>query len=270
MTLRKFIHNATEPFRTASEYVGFRRRKKKQAKEKNNQASGDGHPVLLLPGFSGNGGLTAGLRDNISDAGYNVYDLGGGRNFGLTDEMATRLSARLEEIFIANGGQKVSLIGHSLGGVYARELAREYPEMVRDVITICSPFGAGLDKKSVPATLRVIFNRLNPDSPLLNDPDLAKRAVTPPPMPTTAIFSRKDGVAHWESCINPKTEQSENIEINSSHVGAIWNKKVLEAVLDRLAQPQDGWKPYHGASNDCHAENPDWKPGPQSGNLFKK
>lgn len=269
MALHKYIHNVTEPFRTASEYVGFRRRKKKKAKEAE-KPSGDGHPVLVLPGFVGNGTMTSGLRDGIEEAGYNVYDLGGGRNFGLTEEMVERLRTRLQEIYAVNGKQKVSLIGHSLGGVYARELAREYPEMVRDVITICSPFGAGLDKKAVPATLRMIFNTINPGNPLLNDEALARRAIAPPPVPTTAIFSRKDGVAHWESCINPKADLAENIEINSSHVGSVWNADVLAAVLDRLSQPQGGWKPYHAASEDCHPENPNWKPGPQSGNLFKK
>ena len=271
MGLRKYIDNATEPLRTASEYMGFRRRRKKQQNE--DQAAdpvGDGHPVLLLPGFSGNGNLTAGLRDGIGAAGYNVYDLGGGRNFGLSEEMVKRLRTRLEEIYTTNGNKKVSLVGHSLGGVYARELAREYPEMVRDVITICSPFGAGLDKTAVPATLRALFNRLNPGNPLLNDADIAQRAIVPPPVPTSAIFSRRDGVAHWQSCINPKAELAENIEINSSHVGAIWNKDVLDAVLDRLAQPEGGWKPYHAASDVCHAQKPDWKPGPGSGNLFKK
>lgn len=251
MSIRKYIHNATEPFRTAGEFVKFQRRRRKQ-KKKPVPATGDGHPVLVLPGFAGDGTMTSGLRAGIQQAGYKVYELGGGRNLGLTDEMAAHLRGRLEEVFRENGGRKVSLVGHSLGGVYARELAREHPDMVRDVITICSPFGAGLDKKAVPATLRALFNTLNPGNPLLNDEDMARRAVAPPPVPTTAIYSRKDGVAQWQACINPKAGMAENVEINSSHVGAVWNKDVLDVVLDRLAQPEGGWTPYRQASDVCH------------------
>ena len=272
MGIKRHIQNTTEPFRAAAEYVRHKRVKKKRKKDKAAQQplSGDGHPVLILPGFTGNGQMTSGLRDGLREAGFNVYDLGGRRNLGLTDEMAERLRNRLEEVFKENGGKKVSLVGHSLGGIYARELAREYPEMVRNVITITSPFGAGLNKEGVPKTLRALFNRLNPGNPLLNDEDMAKRAVTPPPVPTTAIYSKVDGIAHWQSCLNPKAENAENIEVKASHGAAVWSLDVLDIVIDRLSQPEGAWKPHTRASGECHPENPGWKLGDSSCKLFRK
>jgi len=232
---------------------------------------GDGHPVLIIPGFTADDGMTEPLRDALKQKGYNVYAWGGGRNLGLDDKTVEHLRQRLEKIFKENGNRKVTLIGHSLGGFYARELAREFPDLVRGVITIGTPFGVGMDKKAVLFPVRKLIEMLTGGKASLSDADMVQRLLTPPPAPTTSIFSKTDVIAGWKACLNPAAPQAENIEVRASHVGLIYSLDTFAVVLDRLAQQEGGWKPFNAASAETPPQNPRWKPGKGSnGDLFRK
>lgn len=214
---------------------------------------GDGHPVLILPGFLTTDTYTAPLRNCIAEKGYKAYTWGGGVNTGLSEASAEHLRSHLEKIFAENGGRKITLVGHSLGGIYARELAREYPDMVRAVITLGTPFGAGVKPDAASEPLRRIYRLFNSGNINIEDPALARRGLTPPPVPTTSIYSKSDGLVDWEASVNPAEPGAESIEVSSSHLGMIVHPPAVAAVLDRLAQPEGAWKPFDKKAYEKHS-----------------
>lgn len=222
---------------------------------------GDGHPVLVIPAFTANDILTHPLRNIIRKKGYKTYGWKGKFNLGMTEKKAEHIRERLKEVYQKNDGKKVTLIGHSLGGFYARELAREYPEMVRAAITINTPFGIGVFKDATPPLVLAMIGALSHDRYSLNGKGVAERMLTPPPVPTTSIFSKIDVVAGAKACLNPKTPLSENIEVETSHIASVWHPETLKIILDRLAQPEGQWKPYKDPSAEPRPANPNWKPG---------
>lgn len=229
---------------------------------------GDGHPVLVLPGFLTDDNYTASLRGAIKEQGYDVHAWEGGMNTGFDERAARHLRAQLHKIYEESGGQKITLVGHSLGGIFARELAREFPEMVRAVVTLGTPAGmVGKPGSSSPALER-LYEMFNPKSEHENL-DLQVRGATPPPVPTTSIYSRNDGIVWWESCLNPAGKQAENIEVRSGHLGMVSNIAAVTALMDRLAQKEGQWKPFERAkygedkfpavpANDDLPPNPGW------------
>jgi len=264
---RNFL-NATEAFRLATEFNQFRAT---WPELRATAPQGDGHPVLIIPGFTASDLPSYRLRRALREVGYNAYGWDGGVNTGLRNKTVEHLHSRLKEIYDENGGQKVSLIGHSMGGIYARCLAHEFPDMVRDVITVGSPFGIGMNKGATPALLVNTIQLLSNSKYSLKVAGMAERLLTPPDVPTTSIFSKMDGIAGWRACLNPKTRWSENIEVKSSHMGMICNKDVLSILLDRLAQPEGAWKIYKNASKETPPPNPAWKPAANSNwRLFPK
>jgi pimeloyl-ACP methyl ester carboxylesterase len=203
---------------------------------------GDGHPVLVLPGFTAGDESTIALRIYLRDLGYRAHRWKLGRNLGFDGSRAGfegRLVHRLGVIF-HRFGRRVSLVGWSLGGIYAREIARAAPHMVRQVITLGSPFAGRGRASNVRRLYEVLTGRKIPE----HDPELLARLHEPPPVPSTAIYSRSDGVAHWRACIERTGPHTDNIEVFGSHCGLGFNPAVLYAVADRLAQPEDGWKPF--------------------------
>ena len=134
----------------------------------------------------------------------------------------------------------MSLVGHSLGGIYAREIARSAPDLVRSVITVGSPFAGDLKSNYVwPMYESVTGTRI-----AALPPEFMAQLNEPPPVPTTAIFSRSDGVASWQSCIDHSGPMTENIGVQSSHMGLLHHPFVLYLIADRLAEPEDAWKPF--------------------------
>lgn len=235
---------------------------------KDDLPKGDGHPVLVLPGFLTDDSYTASLRDTITQQGYKVHTWGGGLNTGFDERAAEHLRQRLHEIFEESGGQKVTLVGHSLGGIFARELAREFPDQVRAVVTLGTPAGMVGKPGSSSPMLERLYEAFNPHSEHENL-DLQVRGATPPPVPTTAIYSKSDGIVWWESCLNPATDHTENIEVRSGHLGMVVSVPAVMALLDRLAQKEGEWKPFnakqYGVSkfppvpaNDELPANPEW------------
>lgn len=255
--------NLREAFRSYAEYKEF---KKSQEELKAVFPKGDGHPVLIFPSFGSNDKTTQPLRAFLSDMGYKPYAWEGGFNVGIKDKTAHHLYERLIKIYEENGHQKVTLIGHSLGGLYARTLAQEYPNMVKEVITVGTPFGIGMQKDE--KRRHTITQKLNDPRYSLNNPGMPERLLTPPAgIPTTSIFSKSDGIGGWQSCLNPATPLSENIEVSSSHLGMIWHKDTLSIILDRMTQ-SGPWKPYAHPAAETPPKNPNWAP-PANDNNWK-
>jgi pimeloyl-ACP methyl ester carboxylesterase len=207
---------------------------------------GNGAPVLLIPGFAGTDGTTKPLRSFLNDIGYKAEPWNNGTNTGLDERTSLHLRKRLFELHKKHN-RKISIVGHSLGGVFGRELAREYPHMVERVITLGSPFGAGAHPQSTLGSLRYIYNRINEGKQVqeYGYESLHDRILTPPPVPTTSVFTRQDGVVHWKTCINPRAPRAENVEIYASHIGIIANPLAALVVADRLAQDPENCQPFN-------------------------
>jgi len=204
---------------------------------------GDGHPVMVIPGLAGADGSTHYLRNFLEGLGYAAYSWGLGRNFGPRfgfDNLLSDLVRRTKEISDAHGGEQVTIIGWSLGGIYAREIAKIEPEIIRSVITLGTPFKVG-DAGTHATPLYEILSKDKSHK----DPDVLKQISQPPPVPFTSIYSKTDGVVHWKCSIEECGDFSENIEIpGASHLGIGHNPVSMYVIANRLAQTKDNWKPY--------------------------
>jgi pimeloyl-ACP methyl ester carboxylesterase len=202
---------------------------------------GDGHPVLVFPGMGANDFTTVPLRNFLGSLGYATKAWGQGFNFGPRDGVLKKCAADVRAL-AEQHGQPVSLIGWSLGGLYAREMAKELPQHARCVITLGTPFSG--HPRATNAWR--IFELLSGQE--AHDPSMIERLRTPPAVPTTSIYSRTDGVVSWRCSLNPKSPLTENIEVHASHVGMGMNPLALYAVADRLAQAPGHWKSFepHG------------------------
>jgi alpha/beta hydrolase fold len=200
---------------------------------------GDGHPVLVLPGLVASDTSTRPLRSFLKNRGYAVSGWRQGRNLGLRDGVQQSMLDLLAELN-ENHGRKVSLVGWSLGGVYARQLAKMMPDRVRSVITLGSPFAA--HPKATNAWR--VYEMASGQRADHADPHFGGSLADPPPVPTTAIFSRTDGICAWQGCMEKSSATSESIEVESSHCGMGHHPAVVYAVADRLAQPEGTWAPF--------------------------
>jgi pimeloyl-ACP methyl ester carboxylesterase len=200
---------------------------------------GDGHPVLVLPALLKGDGATSFLRDRLAQLGYATHAWELGLNIGPTDRALDGSEARLRAL-AQQHGRPVSLIGHSMGGLIAREIAKRAPALVRQVITLCSPI-----QPPIAANVELIFNLFAPwHSARL--PELWENLPTPPPVPSTAVFTRTDGVVCWQSCRDVAGPERESIEVAGCHTTMARNPTALAIVADRLAQPEGAWRPYAG------------------------
>lgn len=198
---------------------------------------GDGHPVLVLPGMTASDRSTAPLRRFLTALGYETAGWGQGHNFGPREGVLQGMRNTLREIH-ERSGRKVSVIGWSLGGVYARELARHAPEQVRQVITLGSPLYGKPDPDN---SAWKVFRFVSGHDRI--DPEL--RVEGPPPVPMTSVYTRGDGVVGWGCCIEKKGPMTDNIEIvGAAHAGLGFNPLVYYAIANRLAQAEDGWRPF--------------------------
>ncbi|MFA9218298.1 MAG: esterase/lipase family protein [Sphingomonadaceae bacterium] len=204
--------------------------------------SGDGHPVMVFPGLAAGDFTTLAIRHFLADRGFSVHAWEQGLNFGPRPGV---LEACVEKILQlrASTGRKVSLVGWSLGGVYAREIAKMLPDDVRVVVTLGSPFSG-----SPKATNAWRVYRLVSGEKAIDAERFAALRVRPS-VPTTSIFSRTDGVVAWQCSIEEETHASENIEVHASHVGMGANPTALYAIAHRLAQPEGAWQRFDHAEH---------------------
>lgn len=229
----------TEAHRAVAEFVSLSVSKRSLMKI---APAGDGHPVMLLPGFLGGDGYSRSMRNFLAKLGYSVHGWGQGRNLGPRDGVLEALEARILKLH-KHYQEPISLVGHSLGGIFAREIAREYPALVRQVISLGSPFGEGRMTGSIPARL---FSSLNPPEELPIDEDLLADA---PPVPTTAIYSKGDGIVNWQTTYQKDGhEQSQNIQVRGSHCGMTMNPAIWYLVSQVLSTEPRAWARYEPAS----------------------
>ena len=200
---------------------------------------GDGHPVLMLPGFLASDLSMAPMRRYLRELGYDSHAWEMGRNTGGVSRMRLALRDRLADIHAATG-RKVSIVGWSLGGVYARDLALQAPDMVRCVVTLGSPFA-----NDVRATNATRLYELLSGEGADDNPELRAAIAGDLPVPATSIYSRTDGIVNWHTCLLRPSDTAENIEVHlASHVGLGVNPAALWAVADRLSQPEGEFKQF--------------------------
>lgn len=225
---------ATEPLRAALDFcaakVGWLA-----------PVQGDGHPVLIYPGLGASSLATSALRAHLRTCKFLPHDWELGVNTGPSGAFDDWLPTLVERVrtLQALHGRKVSLVGWSLGGIYAREVAKACPDSVRQVITLATPHKALAGANHA----ETIFRMLGGDTSQLT-PDLLARLGARPPVPVTSIYSRSDGVVCWRGCLEQAGPDAENIAVHASHLGMPSHPDVLRIVADRLAQPEGRWRPY--------------------------
>ena len=212
---------------------------------------GDGHPVLVMPGLGGSDLSTAVIRGYLDLLGYQTFPWEMGRNLGpAMPNLANRLGELLTRIFEDSGERKVSLVGWSLGGVYARMLAQILPDKVRSVATLGSPFSGSPRSTAVyPLVERLV------GMPIEQIPVNSLRLLAGEPLqgiPSTAVFSKSDAIVPWQIATQAPSHFAENIEVFASHTGLGFSPAVLFALADRLQHAEGEWRPFRRSG---------WKPG---------
>ena len=204
---------------------------------------GDGHRVLVMPGLAANDLTTLPMRTFLKDRGYQPVPWELGLNLGPRAGVLDAIRERVRALHAlhAQGGEKISLLGWSLGGVYAREIAKEMPELVRCVITLGSPFSGPPQATNAYWLFERVSGHPHPDAETLAAMRLA------PPVPTTSIYSRTDGIVAWQCSLNPPGPLAENVEVHASHIGLGLNPLAMMAIVDRLAQDPAHWKPFEAS-----------------------
>ena len=200
---------------------------------------GDGHPVLVLPGLVASDVSTRPLRTFLKTRGYAVSGWRQGRNLGLRPGVQHAMVDLVHELNDTHG-RKVSLIGWSLGGLYARQLAKMMPKRVRQVITLGSPFASTPKATNAWRVYEMASGRRADEE----DARFGGALAGAPPVPTTAIFSRTDGICAWQGCREQASQMAESIEVESSHCGMGHHPAAVYAVADRLAQKESEWAPF--------------------------
>jgi pimeloyl-ACP methyl ester carboxylesterase len=202
--------------------------------------TGKGLPVLVLPPFGTSDWSTAPMRAVLRQKGYATYGWTLGSNIGPHPHTVEGMDRRLCELYERHH-TGITLIGWSLGGVYARELARSHPQAVRQVITLGSPyhFRPG-DRSNASALYEAVAPRIDAFLPQ-TEPESAR---PPLPVPATSIYTRTDGMVAWHACVDRVGPMSENVEVRGSHSGLGFNVAALVAIADRLAQAEGIWEPF--------------------------
>lgn len=204
--------------------------------------SSDGHSVIVIPGLAASDASTSPLRKYLSGLGYDVTGWQQGSNFGPRAGVLDAILRMLEETYSASG-RKVSLVGWSLGGVFAREIAKQMPQCVRCVITLGTPFSGHPRSTHAWRLYEMVSGRK-----IEREADHFELQKAPP-VPTTSVYSKTDGIVAWQGSIQSATpslghKQTENIEVLASHFGIGLNPSAWWAVADRLAQPEGQWSPF--------------------------
>ena len=212
---------------------------------------GDGHPVLLLPGFAAGDATLKPLAAFLATRGYAVETWGFGRNRGFARKFVSALEQKLRYMH-HRAGRRVTVIGWSLGGVFAFDLAHRLPELVRGVYSLGSPMRLDPARVEAPLAVKVLYRWLaHPLGPVAHMAMArAKLLEQAPPVPSTCIYSATDGVvpAH-AAMIDCEGEQHENVPVPGSHLGLGFNPLVMWILAERLAQPEGAWQPFAPAGS---------------------
>jgi hypothetical protein len=204
---------------------------------------GDGHGVLVLPGLLASDGSTVLMRQFLRLLGYDVHGWALGRNEGPTQAVLDGLPRALAEHAEHTGGP-VSVVGWSLGGIYARELAREHRAQVRQVITLGSPFAHTDPRLSRAESVYRRRSHLHEAGLRVPSRDALAQPID---VPSTAVYSRNDGIVSWQNCIEPQTRLHQNVEVRCSHLGFGVDPATLWLIADRLSLPPGPLHPFRPA-----------------------
>ncbi|MFK7731155.1 MAG: alpha/beta fold hydrolase [Pseudomonadales bacterium] len=242
----RFVYTALEPLRLPMELIANHWTSRLQSKT----PTGDGHPVMVLPPFMASDQITQSLRSRIERWGYDVHgwELGINAQTRNSDSMAEALkqrrlvSTRLTDVIAEiadNTGRAVSLIGWSLGGLHALEVAQARPDCVRQIITLGSPLG---DPRAtaIYALMNASGTRTSSDA----DVKQWLRGLDEPlqNVPFTCVYSDSDGIVDPAIAAIDGGPQRQNIRVNSTHVGMAFNSRVHHVLKDRLRMDANNWE----------------------------
>jgi pimeloyl-ACP methyl ester carboxylesterase len=200
---------------------------------------GDGHPVLVLPGLMTGDPATVVLRTALRALGHDVSGWSLGLNRGPTGRVVQTLRAHLQRLH-RESGRRVSLVGWSLGGLYAQELARAAPGSVRGLVTLGTPVVRWAPWVRTASGIVDGGTRL-PGAAELPRPWAERGSLR---VPATSIYTRADGIVHWSACRYEIRARRENVEVRGSHLGLAYNPAVLWLLADRLATAEGAWAPF--------------------------
>ena len=201
---------------------------------------GDGHPVLVVPGLGAGDRSTRVLGRMLRHRGYRAHGWHLGRNLGPTAEVVRGVPERVSEL-ARRYGRPVSIVGWSMGGLYARDATRRRPEQVRCVITLGTPVRLTHPTQTRATRLYLALAGRHVPPGELPPPE----ATLPPlPVPCTSVFSPWDGIVSWRACVEPRGERAESVAVLGSHFGLGMHPAALWVVADRLAQPEERWRPF--------------------------
>ncbi len=179
------------------------------------------------------------MRGLLDSLGYEAHGWGMGRNMRIDNAREAAMHDLVRRIS-DDAGRKVSIVGWSLGGVFAREIAKAMPERVRLVISLGSPISNDRNHSNA----RRLFEYLNGKNPEPIREGRFHDLGEAPPVPTTSILTKSDGVVAWRGSVQKPSPMTENIEIHASHIGLGVNPLAMVAIADRLSQAEGQWKPF--------------------------
>lgn len=185
----------------------------------------DGEKLMVLPGFLANDRSTLGLQRALAEAGYRVTGWGLGLNTGVQQDTLDRIVARIERFA---GGGKVVLVGWSLGGIYAREAAKRRPELVSKVVTMGSPFSGDRRNNNVWRLYELVAGHPVDDPPIETD------TAVKPPVPTLALWSRRDGIVAVSAARGEPGERDAERELHCSHMGFAVSGKAYPEIVEAV------------------------------------
>ena len=200
----------------------------------------DGRPVLVLPGLLAGDLSTRPLRAMLRRTGSHVHGWHLGRNLGPTPQVEEGLRALVERL-TERHGSPLALIGWSLGGIYARAIASERPDLVAQVITLGTPFAMDDPRQTRAQKAYDRYAHLHVPGRGLPIPAEVRGPLS---VPVTSIWSRQDGIVSWRASVETPSPIAENIAVRASHLGLGHSPAVMWAVADRLAQPPGTWRPF--------------------------
>lgn len=184
----------------------------------------DGPPALVIPGFIANDRTTMALRRALAEGGYRTYPWNGGWNMGARADTIDRLRQRLDEI---SPDQPVLVVGWSLGGVFARELARAAPDRVRAVVTLGSPFSQDPHLNNVWRLYEWVAGHK------VDQPPIA-RITTKPPVPCLAFWSRRDGLIAPAAARGEPHETDQAVELDCGHMAFGVSTRTAKRVVQEI------------------------------------
>jgi pimeloyl-ACP methyl ester carboxylesterase len=205
---------------------------------------GDVHPVITLPGYRSDDTAMLAMRRYLARWGYAPYPWGLGANLGIgyqRIDYEKRMLEKLENV-VEKHGEPATLIGWSQGGVIAREVTKQRPELVRQLIVLGSPLA---DAPEATTVFR-IFKKTSAEEITNELMNMMREVASPlPGVRCICIYSNSDGIVSADIAQDLVSPNVENIRVTSSHLGMVVNPMVLFIIADRLSQPEDDWRPFN-------------------------